>query len=133
LAEVQVDLDAIDLEDPVDRPLTPPTEAYESEEPLIIYPEDKLRFQTPQGEVFEAANGDIIGRAQTGSDILENYPTISRSHLALRLNEGQWFIKNLSPNGSWVNGQEVLKGAEAPLNPGDTLRLSSRLTLKVSL
>jgi pSer/pThr/pTyr-binding forkhead associated (FHA) protein len=131
--DVQVDLDDIDLEDAVESPLTPPTVSGEEEEPLIIYPEEKLRFQTAEGLSFAAGAGDIVGRAHTGSDVLENYPTVSRSHFSLRLADNNWFIKNLSDNGSWVNGQEVVKGTELALGPGDELKLSSRLTLKVLL
>jgi hypothetical protein len=129
---VSVELDEIDLEEATLLPRTPPTFQPDDEELLIVYPDDKLRFQTEDGQVFSAGSGDIVGRAQTGSEILQNYPTVSRFHFRLIHRDGGWFIGNLSDNGTWVNGKETVGGEETPIAPGDELSLSSKCRLTIS-
>ena len=129
-ATVEVDLDAIDLEDPTLLPRTPPTIPVD-DELVIVFPQENLRLQTEEGEIFTVCSGDIVGRAQAGSDILQNYPTVSRFNLRLTCRERIWFVSNLSDNGTWVNGQEALTGEEIAIKPGDELALSSKCRLKI--
>lgn len=65
----------------------------------------------------------IIGRARS-SDIIVNYPTISRTHAALiRNDKGAWQLYNLEArHGMSVNGEEVEDGAE--IFDGDELSLA---------
>ncbi|MDR1079971.1 MAG: FHA domain-containing protein [Deltaproteobacteria bacterium] len=67
-----------------------------------------------------------------GSEILERWPTVSRRHLKVSFREGRWSVKNLSTNGTYVNGRLLEVDAESEVAPGDELRLSTRVALKVS-
>jgi hypothetical protein len=130
LDNVEVALDDIDLSPGLEPPLTPPTIMAE-EEPVIVYPDESLNFQASDGQTFAARPGEIVGRAATGSDILQNFPTVSRLHFRLGKRDLVWLVKNLSDNGTFINGQEVGLGEEKPLTPGDEISLSSKCRLMV--
>ncbi|MDR1608171.1 MAG: FHA domain-containing protein [Deltaproteobacteria bacterium] len=131
ILDVEVALDDIDLEEATLIPKTPPT-TQNDDDCLIVFPVDRLTFHTDDGLVFSAGSGDIVGRAKTGSEILQNYPTVSRLHFRLGQRDMSWFISNLSDNGTWINGQELALGEERPLAPGDELKLSSQCRLTVA-
>jgi hypothetical protein len=128
--DVEVELDELDLLDGLGEPLTPPT--VQNEEVLeIVYPGEGLKFRAEDGQTFSAAPGDVVGRAKIGSDVLQDYPTVSRLHFRLARRGETWLLINLSDNGTWVNGQEALSGQELPLAHGDELLLSSKCRLRV--
>jgi pSer/pThr/pTyr-binding forkhead associated (FHA) protein len=130
LDPVDVELDEIDLAEATDSPLSPPT-VQNDEDLILVFPEDNLKFRAEDGRTFAAAAGDVVGRAETGSDVLQNYPTVSRRHFRLVRRDLRWLIVNLSDNGTWVNGQEAAGGEETPIAPGDELALSSKCRLTV--
>jgi pSer/pThr/pTyr-binding forkhead associated (FHA) protein len=106
----------------------------EDEEPVIIYPEEEqLILALDGGGSFAVRDGDVVGRLAKGADILERYPTVSRRHLSVAFREGRWYVKNLSTNGTYVNGSLVEVGEESKVSDGDELKLSSRMAFKVSL
>ncbi len=83
---------------------TPPGGAQEEEE-LILVPTQRYR----------------LGRA-LGNELPLGDPSVSRHHLELRWEAGAWLARDLgSRNGSTLNGRRL--EAEAPLAPGDRLRL----------
>jgi molybdopterin converting factor small subunit len=129
--DVDIALDNIDLEAAEGDPILPPTVTLEEDSTLVLFPEAFLTFQTTDGQTFTATSGDIIGRAETGSDILQFFPTVSRLHFRLFQREWLWHIKNLSDNGTYLNGREIAVGEETPLNAGDELRLSTKCRLMV--
>jgi hypothetical protein len=97
----------------------------------FVEPEPKLSFKTDDGQVFSVRSGDIVGRNQAGSEVLQLYPTVSRYHIHVRFRDGGWHIKNLSDNGTWLNNHPIPQGQEAELNPMDELNLSSKCHLLV--
>lgn len=65
----------------------------------------------------------VIGRSST-SDVVVEYPDVSRQHASLILTEGGCRLKDLrSTNGTFVNNARVLD--EVLLKPGDEIRLGS--------
>ncbi len=67
----------------------------------------------------EAAHQLRLGR-QADCDIQLDDPVCSRVHAQLWLQGGQWHIRDLSRNGTFVNNERT---AEQPLLDGDTIRM----------
>jgi pSer/pThr/pTyr-binding forkhead associated (FHA) protein len=82
-------------------------------------------------EIGKAGDGDIIGRAGVGSDYLIKFPTVARKHIQVFRQNGAWRLKNLSDNGTFLNGREVPQNGEREMNMGDELKLSTRCRLTV--
>jgi pSer/pThr/pTyr-binding forkhead associated (FHA) protein len=82
-------------------------------------------------EIGKARDGDIIGRAEVGSDYLLKFPTVSRKHIQVFRKNGAWRLKNMSDNGTFLNGQEVPQNGEMEINMGDELKLSTKCRLTV--
>jgi hypothetical protein len=130
LLDVDLACDGLDLDSFDEPPQSNPLHINE-DSTLILFPVPVLTFQADSGQTFSAKAGDIIGRAETGADILQFYPTVSRLHFRLFQRELLWFMKNLSDNGTWLNGREMGISEELPLTPGDEIRLSTKCRLKV--
>ncbi len=64
--------------------------------------------------------GAVLGRAEIAPD--DGY--ISTKHLTIAIRGGQLWLMDTSRNGTWINGERVL--GEAPLNPGDVIRVGSQ-------
>ena len=63
-----------------------------------------------------------IGRADY-NDVVIPDPSVSTSHAKLQRREGVWVVVDLeSTNGTFVDGEAVRKGGEAPLVPGAMVR-----------
>ncbi|MCW8139237.1 MAG: FHA domain-containing protein [Planctomycetota bacterium] len=70
--------------------------------------------------VLDAARPCLIGRGSDATLRFADDPYMSRTHAQLALGaEGAWVVKNLSPNGLLVSGQQVK--AERALRPSDVL------------
>jgi pSer/pThr/pTyr-binding forkhead associated (FHA) protein len=85
------------------------------------------------GARFAVRDGETVGRMAKGSEVLQGYPTVSRRHLVVVCREGRWSVRNLSSNGSYVNGNFADVGIELEVTDGDELMLSSRCRLTVVL
>jgi hypothetical protein len=99
----------------------------------IFYPEEEqLVLRVADGGSFAVRSGDVVGRLGKGEDLLKGFPTVSRRHLSVEFRGGRWYARNLSDNGTYVNGRGVAEvGEELELKPGDELGLSTRCSLKV--
>lgn len=65
----------------------------------------------------------VIGRAGS-SDVVVDYPDISRQHASILKTDDGYLLKDLrSTNGTYLNNERVL--AEVLLHPGDEIRLGS--------
>ena len=107
-----------------------PAPSAEIHGPQVV--ETILRLLTEGGlEIAKAHDGAIVGRAEVGSDYLQNFPTVSRKHIQVFRRNGTWWLKNLSDNGTWLNGQEVPQNEERETNLGDELKLSTKCRLMV--
>jgi hypothetical protein len=60
-----------------------------------------------------------IGRSVTNVDTVINAPEISRTHAIIEWKNGQWLIRDLSKNGTWVNNKKLLKDLPHKLQVGD--------------
>jgi pSer/pThr/pTyr-binding forkhead associated (FHA) protein len=99
--------------------------------PEIYYPEEELVLRADSGGRFAVRSGDTVGRLAKGADLLQYTPTVSRRHLKVEFRDGRWFMRNLSSNGTYVNGSFADEGEELEVKPGDELMLSSRFRLTV--
>ncbi|MCP8900647.1 FHA domain-containing protein [Gilvimarinus xylanilyticus] len=65
-----------------------------------------------------------IGSLEGKVDTCIQNPYISRRHLCLEWSCEQWQLKDLSRNGTWLNGKRLDKGLYYPLSAGDTIQLA---------
>lgn len=78
--------------------------------------------------VLDAARPCLIGRGSDATLRFADDPYMSRNHAQLALGpEGAWVVKNLSPNGLLVSGQQVK--AERALRPSDVLLIGRTLLI----
>ncbi len=112
--------------------LGPNQAAAQAKPPSLASGEAALSILAEGGlEIGRARDGDIVGRQGVGSDYLVKFPTVSRKHIQLFWQNGAWRLKNLSDNGTILNGREVPQNEEWEINPGDELKLSTKCRLTV--
>jgi hypothetical protein len=102
--------------------------------PEIICPDDDddhLVMRTENGGQFAVRDGDEVGRLAKGAEFLEGYPTVSRRHVSVARRGGSWFLRNLSHNGTYVDGVFADYLAELEVSPGAEVLLSSKCRLTV--
>lgn len=89
----------------------------------------KLQWQDAQGELreLEVLDKAFVGRTCAGVDpsraIVLNDPNVSRDHLVIVRTAHGTTVRDMSRNGTWVNGVRMTQGAERPLENGDVIRL----------
>lgn len=97
-----------------------PTGAYR----LVFTFADAQTGEDEPGEVLMIDRERIIIGRSSASDVVVEYPDVSRQHASLILAEDGYYLKDLrSTNGTYVNGERVLK--DVLLKPGDEIRLGS--------
>jgi len=97
-------------------------------------PEAIIRLLTEDGREIMAQNGDKIGRNAIGTEYLQNFPTVGREHIQVFSQNEAWRLKNISQtNPTFLNGQEVPRGEEREIKPGDELKLSTKCRLLIVL
>jgi len=81
--------------------------------------------QDPLGKAWELREGrHVIGASPADTIVITGDSAISQGHATLLYRRGQFlFEDNLSTNGSFVNGQEVLD--KQPLHHGDVITLGA--------
>ncbi|WP_440056778.1 FHA domain-containing protein (plasmid) [Pseudoalteromonas sp. T1lg65] len=62
-----------------------------------------------------------IGRYKFNVDTLIDKPGVSRHHAIIELNEGKWFIRDVSTNGIWINDKKVDKNLPYQLFENDKI------------
>ncbi|WP_226663585.1 FHA domain-containing protein [Microbulbifer aggregans] len=62
-----------------------------------------------------------IGRRQGATDTRITLPEISGIHAAIQWTGSHWVIRDLSRNGTWVNGQQLIPAKNQQLNLGDKI------------
>ncbi|WP_299595345.1 FHA domain-containing protein [uncultured Microbulbifer sp.] len=62
-----------------------------------------------------------IGRRQGVADTRITLPEISGIHAAIQWTGSHWIIRDLSRNGTWVNGQQLIPAKNQQLQLGDKL------------
>lgn len=99
----------------------------------------KLQWQDGQGQLHELVVLDkaFVGRTCAGVDpsraIILNDPNVSRDHLVIARSTHGTTLRDMSRNGTWVNGVRVTQGSERPLDNGDVIRVGQvELTVTIS-
>ena len=99
----------------------------------------KLQWQDGQGQPRELDVLDkaFVGRTCAGVDpsraIVLNDPNVSRDHLVIARTAHGTTLRDMSRNGTWVNGVRVTQGSERPLENGDVIRVGQiELTITIN-
>ncbi|MCW2902061.1 MAG: domain containing protein [Streptosporangiaceae bacterium] len=98
-----------------------------------------LRLIFPTGELRVALGQHLVlGRDAGQSPVaatFSGYDNVSRRHSAVWLDPAgaAWVRDERSTNGTFVNGQRLQPGSQAPLRDGDSLRLAADATGSVHL
>ncbi|WP_146059082.1 FHA domain-containing protein [Actinomadura rubteroloni] len=98
-----------------------------------------LRVQFPSGDVKVAAGQHLVLGRDAGQSPVANtftqYDNVSRRHSTVWLDPSgtAWVRDEGSTNGTFVNGERLPRGVEAPLRDGDQLRLAADVTGTVQL
>ncbi|WP_146150172.1 FHA domain-containing protein [Actinomadura rubrobrunea] len=98
-----------------------------------------LRVQFPSGEIKVTVGQHLVlgrdaGQSPVASTFTQ-YDNVSRRHSTVWLDPSgtAWVRDEGSTNGTFVNGERLPRGVEAPLRDGDQLRLAADVTGTVSL
>jgi len=68
-----------------------------------------------------------FGRDNKAVTTLLNDPCISRDHAVIFWDENQWYVRDLSLNGTFLNGLRMSKGQSQPLIIGDNIVFGSEV------
>ncbi|MBU2872010.1 FHA domain-containing protein [Colwellia sp. E2M01] len=66
-----------------------------------------------------------FGRSPTNVDTVINAQEVSRIHAVVEWSNNQWFIRDISNNGTWVNKQKLVKDSAFKLTVGDQIFFAS--------
>ncbi|WP_328916573.1 MULTISPECIES: FHA domain-containing protein [unclassified Streptomyces] len=101
-------------------------------------PARALRLRFPGGEIVPVEPGY---RLRLGRDpqmcpavnFLAVHDNLSRIHATVRVESdgSAWIVDEGSTNGTFAHGYRLTAGTEAPLRPGDTIRLAADVTVQV--
>jgi 3',5'-cyclic-nucleotide phosphodiesterase len=81
---------------------------------------------------FELEDGAIVGRMEIGKEFFSGFPGISRQHARLDFDGRSWTVEDLqSTNGTFLNGQQLEPGRKYPVQIGDRLGFSRKVTFEV--
>jgi len=79
-------------------------------------------------------DGDIVGREAKGSDILNNFPTVSRRHAKFEKKGGKWFVIDLeTTNGTYVDDVMIEHNKRIEIKNGTRIGLSKRISFEVRI
>lgn len=79
----------------------------------------------PDGRLIYLSGLHTIGRLPQGIDTVINKPEISRYHAAIEWNNDGWWIKDLSLNGTWVNGEKLTKNSPHLINVNASIQFGN--------
>jgi hypothetical protein len=96
----------------------------------LLFPTAELKVSVGQHLVL----GRDVGQSPVATTFTQ-YDNVSRRHTTVWLDPAgvAWVRDERSTNGTFVNGQRLPAGVEAPLNDGDQLRLAADVTGTVQL
>jgi len=80
-----------------------------------------LNLENQQQELSYLNAYHCIGRSSTNVDLVINSPEISRTHAIIEWKDQQWFIRDLSTNGTWVNSYKLSKNQPHKLRVDDNV------------
>ncbi|SEG43819.1 FHA domain-containing protein [Thermomonospora echinospora] len=96
----------------------------------VVFPSGELKISVGQHLVL----GRDAGQSPVASTFTQ-YDNVSRRHSTVWLDPSgtAWVRDEGSTNGTFVNGERLPRGVEAPLRDGDQLRLAADVTGTVQL
>lgn len=80
-----------------------------------------LKLESQQPKLSYLNSYHCIGRSTTNVDMVINAPEISRTHAIIEWKDKQWFIRDLSTNGTWVNSHKLVKDQPHKLRLDDNI------------
>lgn len=77
-----------------------------------------------QGEIIIPSSGGVVGRNALGSELLEKHHAVSREHIKVSY-RGRigLLIEDISKYGTFINGEQLVKGATKFARDGDKIKL----------
>ena len=84
-----------------------------------------LELNNENKELYYLNACHCFGRSPTNVDTVINAQEVSRIHAVVDWSDNQWFIRDISNNGTWVNNQKLVKDSPHKLNVGDTIYFAS--------
>ncbi len=94
--------------------------AFMSEEAALL----RGRTQGFEGDFFISASPFVVGKSKEGTNISVPNKHVSRHHLQIVNNAGQFLISDLgSTNGTFLNGSRIEANLQYPLNSGDLIKI----------
>jgi len=89
-----------------------------------------LWLTPPEGDPIRVDKSPVTVGRDPGVDILVDHPSVSRRHAVLERSGESWAVADQkSGNGTWIDGQRIIK---AILRPGQSLRFGA-VTFGVAL
>ena len=83
---------------------------------------------------IEVKDGESVGREALASDILNDFPTVSRQHARFESKNEKWFIVDLgTTNGTYVNDVQIEHNKRVEIKNGARIGLSKRMSFQVKL
>lgn len=67
-----------------------------------------------------------FGRLAYSVNTVLSDPQISKIHGIIEWENGKWFIRDLSTNGTWLNQEKLIKNKKYPINIGDQIRFTAQ-------
>ncbi len=82
-----------------------------------------MAYLTAQdGKLIYLSSLHTIGRLPNSVDTVINRPEVSRYHAAIEWNQSEWFLRDLSLNGTWVDQHKLKKDHPLKLSKGSEIK-----------
>ena len=101
------------------------------DDPIFVGP--LLKFVQANAEEEDADEFNVastpfvIGRTETNADYAVDARGVSRRHMQIDFEEGQYFVTDLnSTNGVTINGDKIVPMEATPINDGDIIKIGMR-------
>lgn len=86
----------------------------------------QLRFKLGNKILDIRPEGEILGRmGSVNAELFEEYPYVGRMHCEIKCIDGQWKIKDMSTNGTRINGKVIEKNKYVNINDKDVVSLAN--------
>ena len=66
----------------------------------------------------------IVGRRVESVDTRLDYPFVSKLHLVIEWKDPNWLIRDMSHNGTWLNGERLVPQVSAVINSNDIIDIA---------
>lgn len=87
----------------------------------LINVRERLDFKVDESYILD--RNLLIGRSKD-SDIVIRDPYISGKHVQITMHEGRYFLMDMgSTNGTFINGEQLVKNTEVCLKDGDKVHM----------